>query len=154
MIKVWLKENDIPSLTSFMGNIDSDSLLPFIEMAQTQDVKAIIGVSLYDKLNTDYLANTLTGVYAEIFNNYLQKMVVYFAASHYIAFNSSKIGNNGIIKTEGTTDLKEIDRLSARYKALANNVLVTFQDYIRLNPVPEQLNGCVEKRKTNILNFY
>lgn len=154
MIKLWLKENDIPALTSFAGNIDTDSLKPFIFIAQTTDLKRILGLSLYDKLALDYEANTLTGIYATIFNNYVVDMLVYFSCSHYIAMNSSKISNNGIIKPEQSTDLKEIDRLSARYNALANNVLVSFERYIGTIDIPEYKTGCELKSKTNIIPFY
>lgn len=45
MIKLWLKENDIPALTSFDGNIDSDKLKPFIYIAQTTDMKRVLALS-------------------------------------------------------------------------------------------------------------
>lgn len=154
MIKLWLKENDIPELTAFSGNIDADSLKPFIGIAQTTDLKPILGIDLYTKINADYIAGTLSGIYKEIFDNYIVDMLVYFSCSHYIAFNSSKVSNNGIIKPEQTTDLKEIDRLSARYSALANNVLLNFTNFMAKNSVPEFSTGCETKRKTNIIDWY
>ena len=154
MIKLWLKENDIPALTSFAGNIDSDSLKPFIFIAQTGDLKAILGVELYNKINTEYIANTLTGVYATIYNEYVIYMLAYFSCSHYIAMNSSKVSNNGIITPEQRADMKEIDRLSARYNSLANNVLVTFEDYMKTIDIPEYKKGCENKRTTNVIGWY
>lgn len=153
MIKLWLKENDIPALTSFDGNIDSDSLKPFIFIAQTTDLKRVLGLYLYDKINTEYIANNLTGEYLTIFDNYIVDMLVYFSCSHYIAMNSSKVSNNGIIKPEQTTDLKEIDRLSARYNALANNVMVNFQEYMATISIPEYKSG-ENKANTNIIGWY
>ena len=154
MIKLWLKENDIPELTAFSGNIDADNLKPFIFIAQTTDIKMILGLDLYNKIDADYIANTLTGIYATIFDNYIVDMLVYFSCSHYIAFNSSKVSQNGIIKPDQTTDLKEIDRLSARYNALANNVFVSFERYMKTANVPEYKNDCEAKRKTNIINWH
>jgi len=154
MIKLWLKENDIPSLTSFAGNIDSDSLKPFIFIAQTTDLKRVLGLLLYEKINTDYIADTLSGVYLTIFDNYVIDMLVYFSCSHYIAMNSSKVSNNGIIKTEQSTDLKEIDRLSARYNQLANSVMVSFQEYMVDIDIPEYGKNCEDKVKTNIIGWY
>jgi len=154
MIKLWLKENDIPALTSFAGNIDSDSLKPFIFIAQTTDLKRVLGLLLYEKINTDYIADTLSGVYLTIFDNYVIDMLVYFSCSHYIAMNSSKVSNNGIIKTEQSTDLKEIDRLSARYNQLANSVMVSFQEYMVNIDIPEYGKNCEDKVKTNIIGWY
>lgn len=154
MIKLWLKENDIPSLTGFAGNIDSDSLKPFIFISQTTDLKRVLGLTLYDKINTDYIANDLTGVYLIIFDNYIVDMLVYFSCSHYIAMNSSKVSNNGIIKPEQSTDIKEIDRLSARYNSLANNVLVSFEAYMKTIDIPEYGKSCDIAPKTNIIPWY
>lgn len=154
MIKLWLKENDIPSLTSFAGNIDSDSLKPFIFIAQTTDIKRVLGLPLYNKLNVDYIAESLSGVYLAIFDNYVTDMLVYFSCSHYIAMNSSKVSNNGIIKPEQSTDLKEIDRLSARYNQLGNSVMISFQEFMNDVNIPEygkQDNNIV---KTNIIGWY
>jgi len=154
MIKLWLNENDIPALTSFAGNIDSDSLKPFIFIAQTTDLKRVLGLLLFDKITTDYEANALDGIYATIFNNYVIDMLVYFSCSHYIAMNSSKVSNNGIIKPEQSTDLKEIDRLSARYNQLANSVMVSFQEYMADIDIPEYGKQCEDKVKTNIIGWY
>jgi hypothetical protein len=154
MIKLWLKENDIPALTSFAGNIDSDSLKPFIFIAQTTDLKRVLGLLLYEKINNDYISQSLSGVYLTIFDNYVIDMLVYFSCSHYIAMNSSKVSNNGIIKTEQSTDLKEIDRLSARYNQLANSVMVSFQEYMVDIDIPEYGKNCEDKVKTNIIGWY
>ena len=153
MIKLWLKENDIPALTSFAGNIDSDSLKPFIFISQTTDLKRVLGLKLYDKINVDYIAGTLTGNYKIVFDNYIIDMLVYFSCSHYIAMNSSKVSNNGIVKPEQSTDLKEIDRLSARYNSLANNVMLSFQEYMKTVSITEY-GSCENKAKTNIIGWY
>lgn len=154
MIKLWLNENDIPVLTGFAGNIDSDSLKPFIFIAQTTDLKRVLGLSLYDKINAEYIAGTLSGDYKTIFDNYIVDMLVYFSCSHYIAMNSSKVSNNGIVKPDQSTDLKEIDRLSARYNSLANNVLLSFQDFMTTISIPEYGNTCEGKARTNIIPWY
>lgn len=153
MIKLWLKENDIPALTSFDGNIDSDKLKPFIYIAQTTDMKRVLGLDLYNKIDAEYIAETLAGDYLTIFDNYIIDMLTYFSCSHYIAMNSSKVSNNGMIKPEQSTDLKEIDRLSARYNSLANNVMVNFQEYMKTISIPEYKN-CEDKAKTNIIGWY
>lgn len=153
MIKLWLKENDIPALTSFAGNIDSDSLKPFIFISQTTDLKRVLGLKLYDKINVDYIAGTLAENYLTIFDNYIIDMLVYFSCSHYIAMNSSKVSNNGIMKPEQSTDIKEIDRLSARYNSLANNVMISFQEYMKTISIPEY-KDCQDKAKTNIIGWY
>jgi hypothetical protein len=153
MIKLWIKENDIPQLTSFAGSIDSDSLKPFVYIAQTTDLKPILGLELYNKINTDYIANSLSGVYLQIYDDYILDMLVYFSCSRYIALNPVKVAQNGIIKPEMSADKKEIDSLSARYNTLANNVVVNFKAFIETQNIPEY-NQYTEKRTTNIIPWY
>jgi len=154
MTKLWLNENDIPILTGFAGNIDSDSLKPFIFIAQTTDLKRVLGLLLYNKINSEYIANTLSGNYLTMFNDYIVDMLVYFSCSHYIAMNSSKVSNNGIIKPEQSTELKEVDRLSARYNSLANNVMISFQAFMATITIPEYGKGCEKNVTTNIITWY
>ena len=152
-MKIWLTENDIPALTSFAGNIDTDALKPFIVIAQTNDILPILGVDLYNKINIDIENNTLSGVYLEFYDKYIIFMLAYFSCSHYIAINTSQISQNGIIKPEQRTDLSEINRLSALYNQLGNNVFLQFKEFVKLNPVPEYKVEQI-KRETNVIQFY
>jgi hypothetical protein len=152
-MKIWLTENDIPALTSFAGNIDTDALKPFIVIAQTNDILPILGVDLYNKINTDIENNTLSGIYLEFYDKYIIFMLAYFSCSHYIAINTSQISQNGIIKPDQRTDLNEINRLSALYNQFGNNVFVQFKEFIRLNPIPEYKVEQVT-RETNVIQFY
>ena len=152
-MKIWLTENDIPALTSFAGNIDTDALKPFIVIAQTNDILPILGVDLYNKINTDIENDTLSGLYLQFYDKFIMIMLAYFSCSHYIAINSSQISQNGIIKPEQRTDLSEINRLSALYNQLGNNVFIQFKDFLQLNPVPEYKIEEV-KRETNVIQWY
>jgi len=152
-MKIWLTENDIPALTSFAGNIDTDALKPFIVIAQTNDILPILGVDLYNKINTDIENETLSGIYLEFYDKFIIFMLAYFSCSHYIAINSSQISQNGIIKPEQRTDLNEINRLSAVYNQLGNNIFLQFKEFIKLNPVPEYKIDQI-KRETNVIQFY
>ena len=152
-MKIWLTENDIPALTSFAGNIDTDALKPFIVIAQTNDILPILGVDLYNKINADIENNTLSGIYLEFYDKYIIFMLAYFSCSHYIAINTSQISQNGIIKPDQRTDLNEINRLSALYNQLGNNVFLQFKEFIRLNPVQEYKIEQVT-RETNVIQFY
>jgi hypothetical protein len=152
-MKIWLTENDIPALTSFAGNIDTDALKPFIVIAQTNDILPILGVDLYNKINTDIENETLTGIYLDFYDKYIIFMLAYFSCSHYIAINTSQISQNGILKAEQRIDLKEIDRLSSLYNQLGNNVFLQFKEFVKLNPVPEYKLEQIT-RKSNVIQWY
>jgi len=68
MIKLLISIDDIARLSGFDGNIDNDSISPFIFMAQNSEIKRILGTELYNKIVNDYENETLTGSYLEIYN--------------------------------------------------------------------------------------
>lgn len=156
-IKLLLKEEDIPTLTAFSGNIDADSLKPFIYIAQSNDIKRVLGVDLYAKIYADYSANTLTGLYKDIYDNYILDMLVYYSCTNYMAFGGYKTGNNGIFKrsAEGAqiVDYKEVDVLISRYRQLGANVETNFYEYIKTISIPEYTQT-TDTNSTKFTNWY
>lgn len=156
MITLFLKNSDIPELTAFSGNIDADSLKPHIYIAQTTDIKRVLGIDLYTKIYNDFVNNTLSGVYKTIFDDYVVDMLVYFACSKYMAFGATKTTNGGVFKqgADGATvaDFKEVAILKNDYKQLAAGVENNFYEYMKTVDIEEYKN--VTKVKTNLLNWY
>ena len=140
MITLWLNSSDIPSLTAFSGNIDADSLKPHIYTAQTTDLKRVLGLSLYNKINEDYIAGTLDGIYKTIYDDYIVDMLTYFSCTNYMAFGGYKTSNKGVYK-EGNVDAKEVDVLIGRYKQLGTNVEYNFYDYMKTISINEWVNS-------------
>ena len=50
MSKYLITIEDVALLSGFDGNIDNDSINPFIFMAQRNDIKRILGLNLYNKI--------------------------------------------------------------------------------------------------------
>lgn len=158
-IKLFLTANDIPKHTSLSGNIDIDSLNPFIYISQKTQIKRILGNDLYDKILTDLENETpLTGDYLTLFNDYVIDMLVYFSTANYLSFGSYKITNNGINKPlidGGTsTDFKEVNTLIERYKQLATDVELNFYEYMKTITIPEWGVEEENKEQTQIIRFY
>jgi hypothetical protein len=154
-IKLFLKDNDIPTLTAFSGNIDVDQLKPHIYIAQTTEIKRILGQELYNKIYNDYVNDSLTGIYQDIFEIYVIDMLTYFSCSLYMSFGGYKTTNNGVYKTsvEGSSnvDLKELSILVNKYNQLGVNVSQEFINFMKLNPVPEYKQENISK---NIIPWY
>lgn len=152
-----LRANDIPELTSFSGNIDADRLKPFIYIAQSNDIKRVLGVELYNKILEDFKNDALTGDYLTIYNNYVIDMLVYYSCSAYMAFGGYKISNSGVYKTaaDGGTaiDYKETEVLIARYKQLAASVEQNFYKYISTINLPEYAIS-TDKGDNKIIPWY
>jgi len=150
-----LKPNDIPRLTSLSGNIDIDSIAPHVFTAQLNDIKRILGTDLYNKILSDYDADTLANEYATIYNDYVLMMLAYYSAYYFIGMGSYKIVNNGIVKTtiEGGTsiDMKEADVLANKYKSMAGTYEIGLNEYLLTINIPEYTQ---ENRKATKLKIW
>jgi len=150
-----LNSNDIPRLTSLSGNIDVDKILPHVFTAQLNDVRRILGTNLYDKILSDYDADTLANEYATIYNDYVLMMLAYYSAYYFIGMGSYQIVNNGIMKTtiDGATsiDMKEADVLANKYKSMAGTYEIALNEYLLTINIPEYTQ---ENRKATKLKIW
>lgn len=157
MTTLLLREKDIPELTLFSGNIDSDKLKPFVSVAQKTKIKRILGTELYNKILTDFEAETLIDEYLTIYNDYIVYMLVYFSCANYIAFGSYKITNSGAHKqvsdNSENIDYKEVSGLVKRYEALAVSVETDFYSHMKTINIPEYSRN-ENKVKTSIIHLY
>lgn len=158
MIQLFIKETDIAELTGFSGNIDSDSIKPAINVAQTTHLKRILGQSLYDKISTEIENNTLSGDYLTIYNDYIIYMTAFFSASIYLSLNTSKTTNAGTYKLnpENATSSSnnEVVILGNNYKAIASSYEDNFREFMKTISIPEWTSTENTKSSTNILNWY
>src|SRR6476660_3657025 len=123
MKKLWLKNSDIPTLTSFSGNIDADQLKPYIYIAQTTEMKRILGLELYNYIDEKIQASTaLDGDYKKIYDDYLVDILTYYSCAKYMSFGGVKITNTGIYKlTSSETqnlEQKDVENLIGRMTQL------------------------------------
>src|SRR5574339_41970 len=97
-ILLMIEPKDVIALTTFDGNIDIDNLKPTIYIAQTTYLKSFLGLALYNKIYDDFVADTLTGDYLTIFNEFVKDILSYQTASLYVDFGGYKVSENGIHK--------------------------------------------------------
>jgi len=146
-MKLLLKPNDIPRITSLSGNIDIDSLKPHIFTAQVTDIKRILGKTLYDKI----LEDTLTDEYLTIYDDYLVFILSYYATAYYMDDAGYKIVNNGVFKMTlengETVSLKEIQYLAEKKRKLAINFEGQLLAYLKTISIPEYTTENVVQKK-------
>ncbi len=70
-IALFTSENDIKKNTVIDDNVDVRLLQPTIWMAQERHIQEIVGSNLYNKLQSDIVASTLTGDYLTLVDDYL-----------------------------------------------------------------------------------
>jgi hypothetical protein len=159
MIQLFIKETDIAELTGFSGNIDADSLIPAINVAQTTHLRRILGVELYNKISSDIENDTLSGDYLTMYNDYIVYMTAFFSASIYLSLNTSKTTNAGTYKinpdNSTSSTNSEVNTLGKNYEAIAIVYETNFKEFMKTITIPEY--GNIEQAKTtttNLFNWY
>jgi hypothetical protein len=129
---VTLKRNSIID-----GNVDIDLFIQYIKIAQEIHIKNFLGTDLYNKISNDIIADTLTGNYLNLVNDYIQPMLIHFAMVDYLPFAAYKIKQGGIFKhsseTAQTVDKSEVDYLVAKEREFAEYYTRRFIDYMAFN---------------------
>jgi len=139
MIKLLITIDDIARLSGFDGNIDNDTINPFIFMAQNSDIKRVLGTELYNKIVFEYDNETLADPYLEIYNEFVATILAYYTCSYYLQLGVPKVSQNGVYlvtpeKTEQIFDDKT-NKMADKYEKLAiglENSLITFLNSLNL----------------------
>lgn len=134
MNKLLISIDDISRLSGFDGNIDNDTINPFIFMAQNSEIKRILGADLYAKIVTDYENDVLAGDYLTIYDNYISIILAYFTCSFYLQLGVPKVSQNGVYlvtpeKTEQIFDDKT-NKMADKYEKLAINLELSLVDFL------------------------
>jgi hypothetical protein len=155
-MKLFLQPNDIPALTGFSGNIDSDSIKPAINTAQTTQVKRILGTKLYNKIYNDL--DALSGDYLTIYNEYVIYMTAFFSASIYLSLSTDKVSNGGVYKlsAENATNSSDskVNQLSKNYEAIAISYESNFKEFMTTITIPEYGTDEAQTEITNFISWY
>ena len=95
---LFIKREDLVKNTALSGSVDTDKFIQFIKLAQEIHVRNYLGSDLYDRISADIIADTLTGNYLTLVNDYIQDMLIHYAMSEYLPFAAYTISNGGVHK--------------------------------------------------------
>lgn len=159
---ILLKNNDITVNTNLGGNIDPNRYLHCIRDAQKTELMPLIGKDLYKKIMADFSGNTLTGVYQELYDDYIKDFVIHKAGELYLAIGAYMVSDAGITKTSTdnteTVSKDEIDYMVVHQRNLAKHYGRQMKKFLNENKddIPEyQSDGCCSNRGgSNIMGFY
>jgi hypothetical protein len=146
MQKILLSpEAFIELVPSIGGNVDLDFYVPSVRIAQELFVKPALGKLLYNKIQTDFLADTLTGDYATLYEDYVQYMIAYYGAAHFVSIHPLKIGNGGIQKLSSefgeAAEKNEIDFLVQNFRNIAEHFTTECIKFLKEVNFPEYPNN-------------
>tara|TARA_R110000851_G_scaffold50499_2_gene120511 strand:- start:195 stop:689 length:495 start_codon:yes stop_codon:yes gene_type:complete len=154
---IFIDSQDIMTYTVLSGNVDIDKLQPVILEAQQQTIEEMLGSELYDKIYADFVAKTLTGLYLELFNDYIVYVLRSQSTANYILISPYSVGNGGFFKRTyngvETVDVKEVERVSQIYSSKAQMHINRFNKWIGLNPLPEYKTNQDEVNAKKTINL-
>jgi len=134
---LFIKREDLVKNTALSGSVDTDKFIQFIKLAQEIHIRNYLGSDLYDKISADIIADTLTGDYLSLINDYIQDMLIHYAMSEYLPFAAYTISNGGVHKhsTESSqiASKTEVDQLIAKERNYAEYYTNRFLDYMSFN---------------------
>jgi len=136
-----IRAADIAKYTPIGGNVDIDKFLPCVLDAQITELEPLLGSVLYDKIYTDYLANTLAGDYLILYNNYIKQFLIHASAKNYFLIGAYQINNGGIMKhtTENSESISksEIDYLYTNQRSKCEVYAERMKKWLSLNRLDE-----------------
>ena len=126
-------------LTSYAiaGNVDSTHILAHLKDAQRIYIESALGTDLYQKLQAEILAGTLTGNYKILVDDYIQDVLVHYATLQAIPFLAYKIENGNIYSKNSESgnalSVEELGDLKASIKNTAEWYRARMVDYLCYN---------------------
>lgn len=82
------------------GNVDWDKIVPAIKAVQQTKIKRLLGKTLYDKICLDNKNGSLTGLYSELYDDYVKMMVIHGSCELFLSTGAYLVTNNGITKAK------------------------------------------------------
>lgn len=129
--------NDIPKFTALNANTDVDKFVQFALIAQDIHIQNYTGTNLLEKILADIGSGSLSGVYLDLVNNHLKKMLIHYSMVEYLPFAAYTIANKGVYKhgTENgeTVQKNEVDYLVEKERQIAEHYTERFVRYISNN---------------------
>jgi hypothetical protein len=103
----WTK---VKQYSGINDSLDADLMKNAIREAQDIELQRVIGTLLYQKLLAEVEADTLTGAYETLVNDYIQDMLLY--ASYYNILENTFIRarNNGLLTPQGGENSASVDK--------------------------------------------
>jgi hypothetical protein len=134
---LFVSRDEIVKFTALNGNIDTDSFIQWVKIAQDIHIQNYLGTKLFNKINNDIVAGTLAGNYLSLTNVYVKPMLIHWSIVEYLPFAAYTIANKGVYKhnseNSDTVSKEEVDFLVEKERSIAENYTRRFIDYMSFN---------------------
>ncbi|QLG46058.1 DUF6712 family protein [Costertonia aggregata] len=141
MTTILISASDLTKRTPMAGNIDPNKYTYCIREAQIFVIEPILGTKLYKKIVADYEANTLTGDYLELMENYVKPILIYTVSAEFILVHSYNVQNGGIFKNSPENsepvNKSEVDFLVQKQHNKADAYIERMKKFLSSIELPE-----------------
>tara|TARA_R100000329_G_scaffold19343_1_gene19150 strand:- start:796 stop:1296 length:501 start_codon:yes stop_codon:yes gene_type:complete len=131
---LFLTRSDLVKNTILDGNIDTDKFIQFVKIAQEIHVRNYLGTDLYNKLQSDIIAGTLSGTYLTLKNTYVVPMLIHWSNVEYLPFAAYSVKNGGVFKhiseNAESVSKEEVDFLINKEREFAEYYTQRFIDFM------------------------
>ena len=152
-----IKPEEIAETTIMGGDVDIDKYTYTIFNTQIKTLEPLLGTELYDKIKTDFEADTLSGLYLTLYTDYIKPVLKYKSVSEYIEIANYMLTNSGVIKPTADNNevptIGEVETLSNKYDSIAQMYIERFDKWIGLNPLTEYKSSQDEVNAENDLKI-
>jgi len=129
---LFISVRDLRRKSIIDGNLDSDKVIQFIEVAQDTHIQNYLGTDLYNKLQALIIDGEIddsgNANYKTLLTKYIKPMLIWFTQSNYMPFAMYQISNGGVFKHRSENS----DSVSQEEMAmLINKVSETAEFYTR-----------------------
>jgi hypothetical protein len=129
-----ITRDDLVRFTALNGNIDTDTFIQWIKVAQDIHIQQYTGTDLLNKIKADIVAGTLANPYLDLVETYLKPMLIHWAMVEYLPFMAYTMANKGIFKhsseNASPVDKNEVDFLIEKQRYLAQNYTERFVQFM------------------------
>jgi hypothetical protein len=137
-----------------------DKVSQYIKIAQDIYIQELLGSRLYEKIQADILASSLTGDYLDLVREYIRPILAQYAFLEFLPFSQYTIGNKGVFKHSSENSEipspEEINKMQAATRDTAQHYSKRLVDYLCAYPTkfPEYLtNNNDDIRPTKDITF-
>lgn len=130
---LFITPQEMTDTTILSGNTDVDNYLYCIMDFQIRVVEPLLGTLLYEKIKTDLQADTLSGLYLELYTDYIKPIVKFGSVASYIDTASYMVDNGGIFKhapeNKEIVDRREVEILAQKYNSTADTFIIRLKKW-------------------------
>jgi len=134
---LFVTRKDVVKFTALNGNVDTDKFIQYVKIAQDIHIQNYIGTDLYNKIQSDIVASSLTGDYLSLVTDYIKPMLIHWAMVEYLPFAAYTVANKGVYKhsSENSENVskEEVDFLIEKERNTAQYYTDRFIDYMSFN---------------------